>query len=130
MRHPRSLAAGLAVLAALAAPLLVGCVTDQGMLQMVADRPVDLDLRHVDTDRIEVKRDVVGRDLRVTSILLIPTFDGPRLERAVEDALVRGGGDLMVRTHVRSVDFWFLIGISSLEVEGDVVRLDASESPP
>jgi hypothetical protein len=130
MRHPRPLVVGLAALAILAAPLLGGCITDQGMLQMVADRPVNLDLRHVDTDRIEVVHDVVGRDLRVTSILLIPTFDGPRLERAVDDALVRGDGDLMVRTHVHSMDFWFLIGISSLTVEGDVVRLNAAENTP
>jgi hypothetical protein len=116
----RRLRPALAVLAALALP---GCITQQGTMMIATPRPVPLDLRGRDLSAIPVKRDVVGRDVRVTSIAFLPTFDQPRLERAVEDALREGGGDLMTRVRVTSTDFWFLIGISTLTVKGDVVDL-------
>lgn len=115
----------LALLAALAAALVpaAGCAVDQGYLSVATTRERDLDLRGVDFSRLPVKRDIEASDTRVTSILFIPTFDGPRLERAIDEALVRGGGDVMARVHVRSVDWWFLLGVSTLQVRGDVVDL-------
>jgi hypothetical protein len=107
----------------LVALVLSGCITDQGTVMIATPRPVPLDLRGRDVTALPVKRDVVGRDVRVTSILFIPTFDPPRLERAIEDALRKGGGDLMTRARVSSTDFWFLVGISTLTVRGDVVDL-------
>jgi hypothetical protein len=114
------LAAAAVVAAALAGP---GCVTDQGMLQVAATRPVELDLREVDVRQASLRRDVRGTDTRVTSVLFLPTGESPRLEQAIEDALLDHGGDLMVRARVRTIDWWFLIGVSTLEVRGDVVDL-------
>lgn len=122
MRTPRP-AALVAALALALAPLAGGCITRQGTLQVAAATATDLDLRDIDLTRVPVRRDVVGRDTRVTSILFVPTFAAPRLDRAVEDALLAGAGDLMTRVRVRSIDAWFLIGISTIEVEGDVVDL-------
>lgn len=119
-RRARSAAAAVALAAALAG---AGCVTEQGMLQVAATRPVELDLREVDLRQASLRRDVRGTDTRVTSILLLPTGESPRLEQAVEDALVDHGGDVMVRARVRAIDWWFLIGVSTLEVRGDVVDL-------
>lgn len=116
------LAAALAVALAVAIAG-TGCVTDQGTLQVVAPRPVQLDLREMDLHRASIRRDVRGTDTRVTSVLLLPTGESPRLEQAVEDALLDHGGDVMVRARVRTLDFWFLIGITTLEVRGDVVDL-------
>lgn len=111
-----------AVLAAVAlAP--PGCVTEQGMLQVAATRPVQLDLREVDLRAASLRRGVTGSDTRVTSVLFLPTGESPRLENAVEDALLGHGGDVMTRVRVRTVDWWFLIGVSTLEVRGDVVDL-------
>lgn len=113
-------AAAFALATVLAA---AGCAVDQGMLQVAATRPVELDLREVDLRQVSLRRDVRGSDTRVTSVLLLPTGESPRLERAIEDALVDHGGDLMVRARVRTIDWWFLIGVTTLEVRGDVVDL-------
>jgi hypothetical protein len=102
---------------------LPGCMTEQGHLPILATRPVSLDLRDVDPGRLSVQRDVTGSDTRVTSVLFLPTGESPRLEDAVEDALLDYGGDVMVRARVRTIDWWFLIGVSTLEVRGDVIDL-------
>ena len=111
------------VAAAVLALALGGCITDQGLLPVAATRPVDLDLRDVDIQQVAIQRDVAGRDTRITSVLLLPTGETPRLENAVEDALLAGGGDVMARVRVRTIDWWFLIGVSTVEVRGDVVDL-------
>jgi hypothetical protein len=64
----------------------------------------------------------------VTSVLFLPTLDGPRLADAVEDALVRGRGDVLANARVRSTKAWLGIGIERVEVVGDVVAL-AGEAP-
>lgn len=106
-----------------AALALPACVTEQGMLQVAATRPVELDLREVDLSAASIRRDVTGSNTRVTSVLFLPTGESPRLESAVEDALLDNGGDVMVRARVRTIDWWFLIGVTTLEVRGDVVDL-------
>ena len=118
---PRS--ASLAALAVALAFGLGGCVTDQGTLPIAATRPVQFDLTQVETSKISIRRDVTGSDTRVTSVLFLPTAETPRLERAVEDALVASGGDVMTRARVQTIDWWFLIGVSTVQVRGDVVDL-------
>ncbi len=106
---------------------LGGCVTDQGTLPVAATRAVQFDLTKVDMRKTSVRRDVAGSDTRVTSVLFLPTAETPRLELAVEDALAVGGGDIMTRARVRTIDWWFLVGVSTVQVRGDVV--DLSETP-
>lgn len=102
---------------------LGGCATNQGTLLIAATRPVQFDLRDVDLAEISVHREVTGSDTRITSVLFLPTAESPRLERAVEEALFDGGGDVMTRVRVRTIDWWFLVGVSTVQVRGDVVDL-------
>jgi hypothetical protein len=115
-----------AALALVGALGLGGCITDQGTVQVVSARSSPEQLQRIEIGKRAVRREVIGRDTRVTSILLVPTFDGPVLERAVSDALEKGGGDLMVGAHVRTIEYWFLVGWSVLEVRGDVVDMSAA----
>ena len=71
-----------------------------------------------------------GATRAITSILMVPTFDGPVLERATADALARGNGDLLLNAHVRTIDAWFLIGWSMIEVRGAVVDLRSGKGVP
>lgn len=111
--------------ATLLAGLLVlpGCVTDQGLLRIAATRPVQLDLREVHPSSVTIRRGVTGSDTRITSVLFLPTGESPRLESAVENALLDHGGDVMTHARVRTIDWWFLVGVSTLQVRGDVVDL-------
>lgn len=115
--------APLAVLAAAAALALPGCITDQGFLVVAATRPMNFDLSEADLHGASIHRDVTARDTRVTSVLFLPTGESPRLETAVENALLDHGGDVMVRARIHTIDWWFLIGVSTLEVKGDVIDL-------
>jgi hypothetical protein len=109
---------------------LAGCITHEGTLPIAALEPAPSELRDVVIDDHPVRNDVVGRDLRITSILIVPTFDGPVLERAAADALAKGKGDLLLNAHVRTIDHWFLIGWSMIEVRGDVVDLSSGRGLP
>ena len=105
-----------------------GCITDQGTLQVAALDRAPESFEEVDIGTLPVRREVVGRDTRITSVLVVPTFVAPRLESAVADALAEGGGDVLLGARVRTVEYWFLVGWSVLEVRGDVVDSRALES--
>jgi len=118
-------AIGLAVLTALA-----GCATDEGHLTLASTRPVSIDtrdLRDLDFEQLPVMRDIEGSHTAVTSVLFIPTFTGPHLELAVEDALTRGHGDLLTRANVSTTKWWFLVGVETLTVRGNVVDLPEAQ---
>jgi hypothetical protein len=107
---------------------LSGCITDHGTLQVAALERAPESFEEVEIRTLPVRREVVGRDTRVTSVLVVPTFVGPRLENAVADALAQGGGDVLLGARVRTIDYWFLVGWSVLEVRGDVVDAGARGS--
>jgi hypothetical protein len=114
-----------AALAALA--LLTGCTTDQGLVTLAATQPVQLDVRNVEIEKLPAVRDVEGSHTAVTSVLFFPTFAGPRLELAVEDALAHGRGDVLTRAQVTTTKWWLLIGVETITVRGNVV--DLPEAP-
>ena len=127
MRRPVGLPVALVPLMAFC---LAGCITHEGTLPIAALEPAPAELRDVVVEDHVVRNDVVGRDTRITSILIVPTFDGPMLERAVADALAKGSGDLLLDAHVRTIDHWFLVGWSMIEVSGDVVDLRSGRGVP
>lgn len=105
---------------------LFGCATDEGYLTLASTRPVSLDTREIselDIEQLPVVRDIQGRHTAVTSVLFIPTFTGPHLEAAVEDAITLGHGDLLTRARVRTTKWWFLVGVETLTVRGNVIDL-------
>ena len=106
---------------------LGGCISQQGRLDVASVAPEAEELVGGAWAGTAVRREVVGRDTRVTSVLFFPTFDGPRLERALEDALAGAGGDTLRGVRVRTTEFWLLVGWSVLEIRGDVAELGAPE---
>jgi len=118
-------AIGLALTAA-----LTSCATEEGHLTLASTRPVSLDTRDVrdlDFEKLPLMRDIEGSHTAVTSVLFIPTFAGPHLDEAVEDALARGHGDVLTRANVRTTKWWFLVGVETLTVRGNVI--DLPEAP-
>lgn len=115
------------VAALLALALLPGCITDQGLVTLAATQPVQLDVQNVEIEKLPAMRDVEGSHTGVTSILFFPTFAGPRLELAVEDALARGRGDVLTRAQVTTTRWWLLVGVETITVRGNVV--DLPEAP-
>ena len=123
-RSARALAATVCSVAALS--LASGCATDEGHLTLATTRPVSIasrDILDLDLDRLPAMRGIEGSDTAVTSVLFIPTLAGPSLAAAVDDAIARGHGDLLTRARVRTTKYWFLVGIETLTVRGNVIDL-------
>ncbi len=111
----RLLVAGCVGALLLAAP---GCATRLGDLTVVSTRGVSLN--RVDLDALPQERGVTGKDYRWV-ILFVP-LGVPHLEDAIDDALEKGHGDVLVDATVHNRFWWFLIGKTGLEVKGTVVR--------
>lgn len=101
------------------AVLYVGaCSTHLTDLSMISNKNVALD--KVDIDKLPQKKNVEGEDTKFV-FLFIP-FGQPTLKGALNDALEKGNGDLMVDPSVSTTGWWFLIGQSGLKIKGDVVN--------
>ncbi len=121
----RIAAIGLGMLAA-----LTGCATNEGYLTLASTRAVPIDardLRELDFEKLPVMRDIEGSHTVITSVLFIPTFSGPHLEAAVDDALVRGHGDLLTRANVSTIKWWLLVGVETLTVRGNVIDMPEAQ---
>lgn len=108
--------AGLFALAALLTSS--GCMSRVGDMTMLSTRNVSLD--RLDIDKLPQKTGITGRDS--TFMFLFIPFGQPHLKNAVDDALNKGGGDLMTDVVVSRGAWWFIVGQDIVEVKGTVVK--------
>ena len=97
---------------------MMGCTQRLGDLSVVSTRNVTLD--RVDLDQLPQVRGITGEDSRWVA-LCIP-LGRPNLKDAVDDALNKGGGDVMVDVVMHRRNWWFLIGEDAIQVKGTVVK--------
>ena len=111
-RSLRCLAAGILLVS------LSGCALRLADLNAISTRNLNLD--RVDLDRLEGQ--VVEGESSVFVFLFIP-FGWPNLQDAVDDALDKGGGDLITDAVVYH-KWWtaILFGKQKLTVKGTVVK--------
>ncbi|MDY0270036.1 hypothetical protein [Trichloromonas sp.] len=95
-----------------------GCSVRLGDLSTISTQNVNLD--KIDLDSLPQVKGVTGKDTKFV-FLFIP-FGVPHLEDAVDDALEKGGGDLITDAVIHARGWWFLIGQNTLEVKGNVVK--------
>ena len=100
--------------------LVTGCVTNERVGDMTVLSTQNVTLDKVDIDSLPTKRGVIGKDERFV-FLFIP-FGQPRLEDAVDDALYKGNGDILLDPVVYRKGWWFLVGKNKIEVKASVVR--------
>lgn len=105
-------------LTAIALMLLTGCATRLGDMSVISTRNVTLD--RVDLDSLPQVKGVTGKDSKFMFLFIPLGF--PHLEDAIDDALDKGGGDVMVDAVVHRQGWWFLIGENALKVKGTVVK--------
>jgi len=83
----------------------------------LSTRNVNLD--SCDLDTLQQKK-VVGESSRF--ILVFIPLGLPHLNEAVDDALDKGHGDLMLDASVYQGGWWFLFGQVKMQVRGNVVK--------
>lgn len=98
---------------------LTGCSTIRlGDLSLMSTKNVNLD--EVDLDTLPQQKGIEGEDTKF--VLLFIPFGIPHLEDAVDDALEKGGGDLIADAVIYSKGWWFIIGETTLSVKGTVIN--------
>lgn len=97
---------------------LGGCTTHISDLSVISNKNIDLE--RLDLDVLPQKKRVEGRDDKF--VFLAVPFGQPTLKEAVNDALEKGGGDLMVNASIYVRQWWFLIGQIGISIKGDVVN--------
>jgi hypothetical protein len=99
--------------------VVTGCTQRIGDLTFVSTRNIDLSNADID---IRKGRRVKGKDCKYALLGLIP-LGLPTLQGAVDDALDKGDGNVMVDQVTSSSNFWFiLVSQFCIEAEGTVVR--------
>jgi hypothetical protein len=96
---------------------LTGCAVRQADLTAMTTRNVKLDgtnLNALSGKRIE------GKDSKF--IFLFIPLGLPHIENAVDDALDKGKGDLILDAVIYTKGWWFLVGQNIITVKGTVVN--------
>lgn len=107
--------------AALSTLLLSGCVVHHGDFTVLSNKLVRLSDFNV--SKADRQKGVEGTD-QLHIIILFPTKGNTTLEEAVDDALAKGGGDVMTDATVRRW-FWYIpyiYGQEGWSVTGDVIK--------
>ena len=99
--------------------LLSGCSLRLATITAISTRNVKLD--EVDLDKLPQVKNVTGTDTRY-DLLFIP-LGFPTVQGAVDDALSKGNGDLIIDGVIK-YEFWtaILTGQRTLSITGNVVN--------
>ncbi len=104
--------------------LISGCSLRLADFSVISTKNVNLD--KVDLDAMSQTKGIIGVDSKLM-FLFIP-LGIPHLEDAIDDALEKGGGDVMIDTVLYSKGWSILlIGQNTLEVKGTVVKTRHSQ---
>ncbi len=96
--------------------LFAGCTSHIADYAAITTR--DIELEHLDIDSLPKTENVVGRSYKF--YVLLPVHKA-RLDDAVEDALNKGNGDLLIDASVYYTGRWLIFGETELEIYGTVV---------
>jgi hypothetical protein len=107
------------VLLCIATMALGGCTQRIGDLTFVSTRNIDLSDAQLD---VRQGRRVKGEDCKIWPLGLIPTGI-PTLQAAVDDALDKGNGNVMVDQVTYSSGFYFILASRQcIQAEGTVLQ--------
>ena len=111
---------GMLIMAMMMA-LASGCVTRHGDFTVISHKLVRLS--EFELDSAERVKGVTGKDIQHI-ITCIPIGGIPTLYGAMDDAVEKGGGDVMTDASVTAWDWWipFIYGQKGWSVKGDVVK--------
>lgn len=97
--------------------MLSACSTLVSNISVVSTK--DVNLEDVDISKL-TKKPVVGKNKKMSILFILTGI--PRIEKAVDDALAKGEGDLMIDASLYYKTWWFIIGQYGFEIKGTVVN--------
>ena len=96
-----------------------GCAIRHGDFAVLSNKLIRVS--EFELDKTDRTKNVVGEEV-VHIISFIPTGGRPTLENAIDDALDKGNGDVLIDGVMYSKNWWFIFGQLILEVKGTVVK--------
>ena len=96
---------------------LSSCTTHLTDLSIISNKNINLE--KIDIDRAPQRKLVEGEDSKF--ILLFFPLGQPKIKEAVNDALQKGNGDLIVDASLYLKSWWFIIGQTTIQIKGTVV---------
>lgn len=110
----------------MASLILSSCSVRVADLTMVSTKNIDLSDLQLDTRKGQRQS---GEDCRFNLLGLIP-FGLPNMKEAVDKALEKGNGNVMVDEVTEYRNIWVVIGfISCIDVKGTVLNAPTNKSP-
>lgn len=106
------------ILTTLTVLCLSACTTHITDISIISNKNITLD--KIDIDRCPQRKLVEGEDSKF--IFLFIPLGQPKIKEAVNDALQKGNGDLIVDASLYKKSWWFLIGQQSIQIKGTVVK--------
>ena len=104
---------------ALGLALTSGCMTRMADCTVASTKNVKLS--KIDLDSLPRTKGVEGKSTQ-PMFLFIPLSGAPTIKDALDDALTKGDGDLMVDAVFYQGGWWFIFGENVLSVKGEVVK--------
>lgn len=98
--------------------VISGCTTHLTDISVMSNKNVNLN--KVDVDKMPHVKNVTGKDS--TFVFLFVPFGYPHIKTALNDALQKGDGDMIVDASLYAKSWWFIIGQKSIEIQGTVVK--------
>lgn len=98
--------------------LISACSSHLTDISVISNKNVSLN--RVDIDKLPQVKNVIGQDSRFV-FLFIP-FGQPEIKTALNDALKKGDGDMMIDSSIYAKSWWFIIGQDTIEIQGTVVK--------
>jgi hypothetical protein len=114
------------LIAIMALLMLSSCSVRVADLTMVSTKNIDLSDTQLDARKGQRQ---TGKDCRFNLLGLIP-FGLPNMEEAVDKALEKGKGNVMVDEVTEYENYWVVLGfVSCINIEGTVLTAPASALP-
>lgn len=107
------------------AVVTTGCSAHLTDLSMISNKTINLD--EIDIDKAPQRKLVEGEDTKF-NFLFIP-FGRPQVKEALNEALRKGEGDLMIDASLYYKYWWFIVGQESLILKGTVVNTKSEKEP-
>jgi len=101
-----------------------GCMTRYADLTVASTKNIKLGSNQ-DLDKLPRTASVEGKSSQLM-FLFIPLQGPPNLSDAVDDALTKSDGDLMLNPVFYTGGWWFIFGENILSVKGEVVKTHAA----
>ena len=96
-----------------------GCQTRLADCTVASTKNVKLS--KIDVDSLHRTKGVEGISTQ-TTFLFIPLSGPPNVKDALDDALAKGNGDLMIDAVFYQSGWWFIVGQNTISVKGEVVK--------